>query len=218
MLAQVSSTLTRGNILFIDIFYLICHNIQNENNMTQPILIGLHGKPRSGKDTICNHILANIPLLRHGPSVQVKKAAAAMFNVPEEYFYDDKKKEQIDPYWGISYREMAQKVGNESSRKVFGEDFWMRHVDYFLYHKLPEDKKGIVLADIRYANEVSWVKERGGLVLFVTRENRMYVANESHDAEKGLDLRLADIVIENNGTYEELFSQVSNVLINKGLV
>jgi hypothetical protein len=186
--------------------------------MTKPILIGLHGKPRAGKDSICNYILANDPsLMRFGPSVQVKKATAAMFDIPEEYLYDDKMKEQIDPYWGISYREMAQKVGKESSRDVFGSDFWMRHVENFLFNKLPEGKRGIILADIRYANEVDWVKERGGFVIFVTRQNRSYVANEGHEVERGLNEDLADIVIRNDRSFDDLHLNVKLALSTQGI-
>lgn len=180
--------------------------------MTNKIIIGVHGKPHSGKDTIANFLIPLLNLKRFGPSVQVKKATAAMFNIPEEYLYDEKMKDEVDPFWGISYREMAQKVGNESSRKIFGEDFWMRHVNKYL-ETLPVFLDGIVLADIRYANEALWIKENKGVVIFVNRGDRPLASNESHEAERGLDPVLADIVIENNGTISELYEKVS-VFIN----
>lgn len=182
------------------------------------ILIGIHGKPRAGKDTVAKRLVSKYKLLQYGPSFPVKKATAAMFEIDEQLLWDDKTKDLMDEYWGISYREMAQKVGKESSRDVFGDDFWMRHVDLMwtrIQNELPynnyEDLSygGMLLADIRYANEVAWVKRNGGLVIFVTRENRDYVANESHPAEQGLDLSLADVVIPNNGTIEELHAKVN---------
>lgn len=175
-------------------------------------LIGIHGKPHSGKDTIANFLIPLLNLKRFGPSVQVKKATAAMFNIPEEYLYDEKMKDQIDSFWGISYREMAQKVGNESSRKIFGEDFWMRHVNKYL-ETIPNYLDGIVLADIRYANEAAWVKDNGGVMIFVNRGDRPIASNESHEAERGLDSGLANIVIENNGTIDALYEKVS-IFIN----
>lgn len=185
-------------------------------------LIGIHGKPRAGKDALCNHLCSKYKLLRHGPSVHVKDATAAMFNVPRSYFDDDSMKDKVDEFWGISYREMAQKVGKESSRDVFGNDFWMRHVErkikdvadqkvFVLRHLNPDYSvnktipyEGIVLADIRYANEVEWVKAHGGVVIFVERKNRPLAQNEGHPAEHGLDPNLADITVHNDSTIHAL--------------
>jgi hypothetical protein len=182
--------------------------------MRQKVLIGVHGKPRAGKDTIAARLVQKHNLLRYGPSVPVKTTTAAMFNFPVENLYDDSKKDTVDPFWNISYREMAQKVGKESSRDIFGEDFWMRHVDLMWQKILTEEVyyEGMVLADIRYPNEVAWVKKHGGLVVFVTRENRNYVANETHAAERGLDEALADVIIPNNGTIEELWEKIDYVV------
>lgn len=190
------------------------------------MLIGIHGKPHSGKDTIANYLINEYGFLKFGPSNPVKVTAAAMFNVPIECFYDENLKETVDPFWGITYREMAQKVGKESSRDVFGEDFWMRHVglrlkeledenDVHLRHKEHHQiRNGIVLADIRYPNEATWVKRFGGSVIFVDRDDvdRGFVANEQHPAERGLPLELADYVIDNRATKDALFYRVEKVM------
>jgi len=175
------------------------------------MLIGIHGKPRAGKDTLAKYLREKYKLFQFGPSVAVKATAAAMFNVPLNCFYDDNLKEQIDPFWQISYREMAQKVGKESSRDIFGEDIWMRHVAK-MRAELPADCNGLIFADIRYQNEAVWVRNNGGLVVFVTRENRSYVANETHAAEQGLPTEFADVIIPNNDTFEELFKRADLVV------
>ncbi len=172
-------------------------------------LIGIHGKPRSGKDTIADHLRDKYKLLRYGPSVPVKRVAAVMFDVPEAVFSDDKLKDTIDPFWNITYRQMAQKVGKECSRDLFGEDFWLRHVERALQTM---DHPGIVLADLRYANEASWVRQQGGLVLFVKRDQRGFVSNEGHPAEQGLSDDLADVIVSNNGTIEELYEKVDLIV------
>lgn len=176
------------------------------------VLIGIHGKPRAGKDTLAHYLRKKYHLMQYGPSVAVKATTAAMFDVPIENFYDDSLKETVDPFWKISYREMAQRVGKESSRDVFGDDIWMRHVEKRLNEVHPNTYRGIILADIRYENEVEWVRNHGGIVLFITRENRSYVANETHVAEAGLPLHLADVIIPNNSTIEALYTQADLIL------
>jgi hypothetical protein len=186
------------------------------------MLIGLHGKARSGKDTVAAHLIKKHNLFRYGPSVPVKDITAAMFNFPRWYLDDDKMKEEIDPFWHITYRQMAQKVGKECSRDIFGEDFWMRHVE----KKFEEVKEtcgiitqtnilpeGMILADIRYPNEAEWVRARGGIVLFIVRDNAPTISGfANHEGEKGLSVDLADAVIYNNGTIEELYQQVDRIL------
>lgn len=174
-------------------------------------LIGIHGLPRAGKDTIANFLVSEHGYLRHGPSVHVKDAAAAMFGVPREYFDDDNIKDRMDPFWKKSYREMAQYVGKECSRDIFGEDFWLRHVERQLIEmrSLNYQHTGMVLADIRYENEVEWVKKNNGIVLFVIRSvNRPKASNEGHAAERGLNPSLADQIVYNNDTIYELYEQV----------
>jgi hypothetical protein len=185
-------------------------------------LFGLHGRPRVGKDTVAAHLIKKYNLLRYGPSVPVKDTTAAMFDIPRWYLDDDKMKDEMDPYWKMTYRQMAQKVGKESSRDVFGDDFWMKHVDLkwrsIQMHRTTmvmgsPDKpvhSGMVLADIRYQNEVEWVKERGGTVIFVVRDNAPKSSDTGHVVDAGLPIGLADLVIYNNGTIDEFYAQVEN--------
>lgn len=188
--------------------------------MTKPILIGLHGKAHTGKDTVANYLIKKLNLLRYGPSVRVKDTTAVMFDIPRWWLDDEEMKEHYDEFWGMTIRQMAQKVGKESSRDVFGDDIWMRHVERQLF-KVSEQKlvgyhvvyEGIILADIRYANEATWVSAHGGKVLFIVRDNPSAIAGiEGHEGEKGLPLELADAIIYNNGTFEELYEQVNNTI------
>src|SRR5208282_5099328 len=108
-------------------------------------------------------------MLRYGPSVPVKDTTATMFDIPRWWLDDDKMKEHYVQFWGMTVRQMAQFVGKESSRDVFGEDFWMRHVQRkwtsICNEKTVDGKynaahiayNGMVLADVRYANEVEWI-------------------------------------------------------------
>lgn len=186
---------------------------------TKPLLIGLHGKPRVGKDTLAAHIIKRHNLLRYGPSVPLKNTCAAMFDVPRTYFDRDDMKDQVDPFWGITYRQMAQKVGKESSRDVFGDDIWLRHVEKLwttIKNAPPDDGNpygdfdraphynGIILADVRYANEIEWVKKQGGDVIFVLRTNAPKSSDTGHVVDQGLPIDLADILIYNDGTIEDL--------------
>ena len=177
----------------------------------EKVLIGVHGKPRAGKDTIAYYLMGKHNFVRFGPGDPVKRTAAVMFDVDIKNFYDDKLKDAMNPYWKMTHRDILQKVGKESSRDVFGEDFWMCHIEKKLL-TLPDDVPGLVLPDIRYANETHWVRDHGGLMIFVERPNRPAVADESHPAEQGLPLELADIIIPNDGTIEDLHAKIDLIV------
>lgn len=186
------------------------------------LLIGIHGKPKAGKDIIADHIIDHYAFTKYGPSYPVKKAAAAMFDVDIKNFYNVDRKEMVDPFWGISYREMAQKVGKESSRDIFGEDIWLRHVskmmrtieeqnEVYIAKGFPQHcVLGIIMADVRYPNEAQWVRDQGGKMIFVFRPDaaRGYIANAGHPAEAGFPPTAEDYVIYNESTIEVLKGQV----------
>lgn len=172
-------------------------------------LIGLHGKPRVGKDTVATYLVNKYGFMRYGPSVRVKLTTAAMFDFPAEYLDRDDMKDQMDPFWGMTYRQMAQKVGKESSRDVFGDDIWMRHVEKQLQN-LPNNVYGLVLPDVRYASEIKWIKEHGGDVFYIIRDNAPTTSDKGHVVDAGLPLELADVILYNNGTIDELHVRVEN--------
>lgn len=181
------------------------------NNMTKKLLIGLHGKARVGKDTVAKHLIAKHNLLRYGPSVRVKLTTAAMFDFPVEYLDDDNMKDQMDPFWQMTYRQMAQKVGKESSRDVFGDDIWMRHVERTLQN-LDDDVTGIILPDIRYESEVTWIKAHGGEVMYIIRESAPKITGfEGHDGERGLPIELANYIIYNDSTIGGMLEQADQL-------
>lgn len=187
--------------------------------MTKPILLGLHGLPRCGKDTLAIHLINKHNLERFGPSVPVKDVTAVMFNIPRYYLDDDTMKDELNSFWNLTYRQMAQMVGKESSRDVFGEDFWMRHVEKRLVELeelmglniMGSIPSGMILADIRYENEVHWVKKHGGIMIYIIRDNLPVSSGMGHAAEAGLCLELADYIVYNNGTIEDLYQQVDNL-------
>jgi hypothetical protein len=186
-------------------------------------LIGVSGVARSGKDTVANYLIKKYNLLRYGPSVRVKDTTAVMFDVPRAYLDDETKKDTVDPFWGITYRMMMQKVGKESSRDIFGDDIWMRHVEKKLKEHTMNTKNGvltytglyngIILPDIRYANEIQWLHQHEGIVIFVQRNNLPEIRGyENHPGEQGLNVELADIMIYNNGTIEEMYEDIDKQL------
>jgi len=82
-------------------------------------IIGITGKAKSGKDEMVvqyfkrpNHPLSQ----KHAFADAVKNSAAAFFREPISKFYENKA--DISEQWGISYREMLQKLGTDFARNI----------------------------------------------------------------------------------------------------
>ncbi len=66
-----------------------------------------------------------------------------------------------------------------------------------------------IISDMRYIKEESKVKELGGIVIKIERGEKR---NNTHSSETELSQIKADFTIQNNGTIQELYEQVSEIL------
>ena len=124
-------------------------------------LFGIHGKAGSGKDTVAKHLTDNYGFLRNAFADPLKRAAQQMFYLTQAETWEDSLKEVVIPYWGMSPRELFQKLGTEGGRNVFGEDVWLKR---WLYHyRQFKDNTHYVVPDVRFENEATHVRSLGGV-------------------------------------------------------
>lgn len=171
-------------------------------------LIGIAGKARTGKDTIARHLWAKHSFTRIAFADPVKLAAQAMFGLTHDQTWDDNMKEKLIPEWGMSPREIFQRVGTECVRDVFGADHWLNR--WAQTYRMIKDTDDIVVPDVRFENEAAMIRDLGGLVIHLVRDGAHPVAR--HVSESGVAIADPDIVINNNGTIEDLQSLVDTIV------
>jgi hypothetical protein len=109
------------------------------------------------------------------------------------------KKQKIE-WLGITVRELLQKLGT-CVRQGIDNEFWIKS----LYANCA-DLDNIIIADVRFPEEVKSIKDRGGVVLRLIRDG---AGAGNHISETALDdYKDWDYVIENNGTLEDLFENL----------
>lgn len=170
---------------------------------------GIMGAAGAGKDTTAAGIIAEAPdFIALAFADPMKLGASVTFGIPIEHFYDREVKEVDDPFWGISPRVICQKYG-QMMRELFSEDFWIRRMDGMIkMHNLQK----IVVTDVRYENEVDYVKSLGGKILGVVRDDLEEVASHSSEELAARVLQVADHIFTNNGSIEELHASVKEYL------
>lgn len=55
-------------------------------------------------------------------------------------------------------------MGTEAGREVFHQDLWL-----FSLEKKLQDHKNIVIADVRFPNEVDFIRKKGGYIIRIKR-------------------------------------------------
>ncbi len=192
-----------------------------------PRLIGIHGKASSGKDTVALYLHKTRPdTYIEAFALSLKAAAAAMFGIPEEDFYDSDVKEKVNEIWGVSPRQIAQFFGTELVRNNIGRllpenfnDFWVARLCNRITNQLDdccyELDDTIVIPDVRFQNEYEFVIDNGGIIIHLTRDGADgNVGITSHPSEAGIHFSTPERTfhVTNNSTLDDLYGSVDAIL------
>lgn len=198
--------------------------------MTNVNLLSCSGKKRSGKNTVAT-IINKLISEKHGYTYEekafaflVKTFASMLTGIPiEGWETEEDKAKNLGPEWmtfdelGIrqqmSRRLMLKKLGSDACNQNLHPNCWVNGV----FQNWDENKKWII-TDVRFPQEVKAVRNRGGVVIRVTRKATDN-AGDTHISETALDNYDGfDYVIHNDGTIEDLENQVRKILVELGII
>jgi hypothetical protein len=152
-------------------------------------------------------------------------------------------REQVDPWWAdrlnmptLTPRWVLQYWGTDVIRNNFHNDMWVASVE----NKLRTSKDDIVITDCRFKNEIDAIKRAGGITIRANRgeppvwynsaviynneparserhinamvELGNYAVHASEYSSVGLEY---DYHIDNNGTIDQLHSQINQLLSHR---
>ena len=207
------------------------------------MIVGFLGFIGSGKDTAADYLVNFHGFRRDSFANTLKDAVAAVFGwdrtLLEGRTNESRQwREQVDTWWAerlsiphLTPRWILQHWGTEVCRIGFHDDIWIASLE----NKLRKTKDNIVISDVRFPNEIRAIHNAGGLVVRVKRGpdpdwySLAVAANKGHqwaiDELKKLTIHSSetswigcniDLIINNEGTIEELFSNLNNVVKDRG--
>lgn len=109
-------------------------------------------------------------------------------------------------------RALMQRMGTEAGRQVHGEDLWTGLVEHKISKLAPSAP--VVVTDVRFPNEESWLRGIGGVVVEVYRPQELagdLGANAAHASET-MGWIKPDHVLVNDGTIEQLHARMDLLL------
>lgn len=154
-------------------------------------------------------------------------------------------REQVDHWWAdrlnmpaLTPRWILQYWGTEVCRIGFHDDIWISSLE----NRIRQSNDNIVVSDVRFPNEIEAIHSLNGYIIRIKRgpEPAWYddavIVNQGpdnnpkwassverirqlgiHASETAWAGKEIDLVIENNGTIEELFNKIEGVLRDLGL-
>ena len=128
----------------------------------------------------------------------------------------------------ISPRHVLQIIGTEWGREQVHPDIWVKHTlsnieTYYGSRAVLgfQSQDAVVISDCRFVNEAALIQNNGGVVIKVVRGGLSKDAFSGHASEMELDspemANCIDIVIENDGSLEELQCKVIAILEDDNL-
>ena len=178
-------------------------------------LIAISGKINSGKDELACKIFEY--LKRKGIKYEHLKFASGLKQMVSiltggdlEDQYSDGGKEKVVDELGMTNGTLQQVVGTLLREKLH-PDIWTFPVLKFA--RVNPDTV-CVISDCRFQNEADLIKQNGGVIIRLNRKNRnIGKRNPNHISETDLDdYKNFDLVIENDGTVEEMIQKAFTFL------
>lgn len=171
------------------------------------MIIAFGHKAGVGKDTSADYIAANYGFTKISFADPIKEAAKVIFGLSQDQMYNQEEKLKLDEFWGETPRVIMQKFGTECMRKGYANDIWVRALHRRLKYSPDKDW---VIADLRFTNEAFAINSWGGIAIKLNRDTGY---KSQHISERDLDgYGLWDEVIDNNGTKENLFDLIEEIM------
>lgn len=181
------------------------------------MIIGIMGKKRSGKDTLAQMLVEDWDFKQFSFAEPMREFARDVFGWDDDWI--ENHKEDIDPYWGISYRQFMQHLGSDyfqyilgntfpKFREVTGRGVWVKR---FVKHAEKHPSTNFVISDVRFIHEAEEIMKAGGYLFRVVRDSAV-VNQDMHMSEIEADSIEADYIIQNNRSLPELWMELSCVV------
>ena len=207
----------------------------DNDNCVSPLLIGIVGQNRAGKDTLAQYLVENYQFRQYSLAQPIKDIARILFNFNEDQL-EGNAKEKIDDEWGISPRQFFQQFGTEImqkdiynylpglKQKIPIKTFWISKTIKNIQNDRTNGQLKHVIADVRFLHEANQILEMGGYLIKIERPSKEEI-KENNDFNDIISIcPIADETHIRETLHHESQTQVNDIedkkvyckIINKG--
>lgn len=184
------------------------------------MIIGLVGFIGSGKGTVGDTLVRQHGYHQFAFADALKDAVAQIFVWPRGLLEGDSNasrafRERVDPWWShkfgyeVTPRLILQKFGTEACRHGIADNIWIAALE-----KRIQGYDDVVITDVRFPNEIDFVRSVGGAIVRVKRgpDPTPEELSKMHISETAWNNIIPDYTIINEGTLEDLRNNVKSTL------
>lgn len=194
----------------------------------------------SGKDTVADYLVNFHQFRRESFAGTVKDMISSVFGWDRKLLEGLTKesrewRETVDEWWAnrldmptLTPRWILQYWGTEVCRKAFHDDIWIASLE----NKLQNSTSNLVVSDCRFPNEIASIRNAGGKIIWVQRGQLPFWYDLAVEANKGCNKSILelekikihssetawvgtefDLILDNNGSIQDLYKQVDQLVI-----
>ncbi len=174
---------------------------EEEEKDCRPLIIGLAGKARVGKDTVADILQKLTGFDRYSFATPMKEMIKVGLGL-------DDKDTQAQAY-DRSYRHIAQTLGTEWGRNLICKDIWIRIAERRIAGKC------VIISDIRTEDEAEFVRKYGILIHVlrnVSIKDSIPYKEATHISEAGIEDKIEDLCLPNNCSLDALRESCEHVI------
>lgn len=185
------------------------------------------GKKRSGKDTASDYLAEKLGCKKYALATPLKELVCNLFGITMEQLDQyknehwqltaigpDKMKISKGGIVGIpthnalstSFRSILQRCG-DSQKGLFGLGVYMQKLQEKMMHE-----RTAVISDVRLLEEQKWLMAHTDVTFIKITRDVKTDTDSAHRTEQEVDKLDFDVEIENNGSLDELYAELDNII------
>lgn len=176
------------------------------------LIVGINGLAQHGKDTSAEFLQSYLKICGYSCELiafakPIKELCKYVFDMTEEDVNTSAGKKRVIPAaYGLTSRQVQQKMGTESFRDVFDQSIW---TDFLARNAAKSEADVIAIPDMRFDNEIDFVKGVPITHWWPSTTIKVFNPNVSaqapaHISEKPQPDDKFDTIILNSGTLGDL--------------
>jgi len=164
------------------------------------MVIAIHGKKGSGKNTIANIINKDNQFVITAFAEPIKNEIIRIFKLKNEDEYDEFKRKEFNEL-NVNGRRIVREIG--MLMRSYDETQFIKYVDNII-----SKNKNVIITDLRFQNELVYLKVLKDIIFIKVKRDE---DNDNHISEQEFDDKYFNYIIDNKGSLEDLEKELNSI-------